>query len=186
MIRKIEPPVDFLRSPGVVFLFGGCKADDCGMLSRPVLNPPVRNGMSVRLTDANNETCLALRDTDQYTFDASASRWVPHPQHKCWMSGLVIKMCAPDKLKTSFNVTITGHYFECSSSFFKVAMRQTKSPKCEFAGKYNICKWSGVVEYGGLTTCVAECLCEGDDCHHVTIHIPKLYAEWDICEIVVK
>ena len=156
------------------------------VLSRPVLDPPVKKEMSVRLTDANNEICLALRDTDHYTFDASTSRWVPHPQHKCWMSGLVIKMCVPDKLKTSFTVTITGHRLACSSSYFKVAMRQTKSPKCEFAGKYNICKWSGVVESGGLTMCVAECLCEGDDCHHVTIHIPKLYAEWEICEIVVK
>ena len=33
MIGKIEPPVDFLRSPGVALLLGGCRADDCGSKS---------------------------------------------------------------------------------------------------------------------------------------------------------
>ena len=153
------------------------------VLSHPVLDPPVEKEVSVRLTDANNETCMALRDTDYYTFDATACQWLPQAQHECWMPGLVIKKCVPDKLK-SFTVTITGHHLECSYSHFTVRMRYTKSSECEFTGKY--CKWSGAVESGGLTTCVAVCLCEGDDCGHVTIHIPKLYAEWEICEIVVK
>ena len=33
MIRKIEPPVDFGRAPGIAVLPGGCRSDDCGRKS---------------------------------------------------------------------------------------------------------------------------------------------------------
>ena len=151
-----------------------------------VLDPPVKPEVSARLTDSNNETCLALADTDIYTFDESSGRWFPEPQHKCWLTGLVIKRCVPDTIKTSLTVTITGHHFTCSTSHFKVAMRQRKWPACDLAGLYRTCTWSAAIESGGLTTCVAACRCDGDDCKHVTIHIPESYEDWQICEINIQ
>ncbi|KAI0227373.1 hypothetical protein LSAT2_022171, partial [Lamellibrachia satsuma] len=151
-----------------------------------VLDPPVKMDMSTRLNDADNETCLALSDIDLYTFDAREERWFPRPQNKCFLPGLVIKRCVPVGMKTSFTVTITGYHLACSTAHFKVAVRQTKWSSCHLAGLYRNCRWSGAVETGGLTTCVAACRCDGDDCKHLTIHIPKLYEDWQICEINVN
>ena len=64
-----------------------------------VLDPPEKTGMSTRLNDADNETCLALSDMDLYTFDAREERWFPRPQNKCFLSGLVIKRCVPVVMK---------------------------------------------------------------------------------------
>ena len=33
MIRKIEPPEEFLKEHGVALLLGGCRSDDCGSKS---------------------------------------------------------------------------------------------------------------------------------------------------------
>ena len=154
--------------------------------AQPELDPSALMETSVRLNDADNETCLALTDADFYTFDASSSRWFPKPKNKCWLPGLVIRKSVPSTTKTSFTVTITGHHLTCSTSHFKVAMRQTKRPACKLAGEYRICKWTGAVQSGGLTTCVAACRCEGDDCRHVTIHIPHVNEEWELCEIDIE
>ena len=156
------------------------------MIGGYVLDPPVKTGMSARLNDADNQTCLALTDTEFYTFDAREERWFPRPQNKCVLSGLVIKRCVPAVVKTSFTVTIIGHHLACSTAHFKVAVRQTKWSSCHLAGLYRNCRWSGAVDAGGLTTCVAACRCDGDDCKHLTIHIPKLYEDWQICEINVN
>ena len=156
------------------------------VIGRYVLDPPMKTDMSIRLNDADNETCMALSDMDFYKFDARKERWFPRPENKCFLSGLVIKKCMPANMKTSFTVTITGHHLKCSTAHFKVAVRQTKRSSCHLAGLYRICKWSGAVEAGGLTTCVAACRCDGDDCKHLTIHIPKLYEGWQICEINVN
>ena len=156
------------------------------VIGRYVLDPPMKTDMSIRLNDADNETCLALSDMDFYKSDARKERWFPRPQNKCFLPGLVIKRCVPAKMKTSFTVTITGHHLECSTTHFKVALRQTKWSSCHLAGLYRICKWSGAVDAGGLTTCVAACRCDGDDCKHLTIHIPKLYEDWHICEININ
>ena len=156
------------------------------VIGRYVLDPPMKTDLSIRLNDADNETCLALSGMDFYTFDARKERWFPRPQNKCFLSGLIINRCVPAKMKTSFTVTITGHHLECSTAHFKVAVRQTKWSSCHLAGLYRICKWSGAVDAGGLTTCVAACRCDGDDCKHLTIHIPKLYEDWQICEINVN
>ena len=50
---------------------------------------------------------------------------------------------------------------------------------------YTTCTLSGV-DHGGLTTCVAKCLCDGKDCKHATIHIPEMHEDWEICEITVE
>ncbi|KAI0234890.1 hypothetical protein LSAT2_014709, partial [Lamellibrachia satsuma] len=120
-----------------------------------VLNPPVTTEMSVRLNDANNETCLALTDADYYSFDAGASYWTPEPQTQCWLPGLIIKRCVPDRIKTSFTVAITGHRLICSTSYFQVTVQQTTLPDCDIAGRYIDCEWGVAVESGALTTCVA-------------------------------
>ena len=153
-----------------------------------VVEVVVEPEMSVRLKDSDNRTCVALADTDRYTFLANSGVWFPHPKNACWLSGLVIKRCVPDAIKTSFTLTITGHHLTCSTSHFKVQMQQQSKPSaCHLAGKYRTCKWSGAAdETGALTTCVAECQCQGDDCKQLVVHIPKLYEDWKICEINIK
>ncbi|KAK2156951.1 hypothetical protein NP493_1913g00009 [Ridgeia piscesae] len=153
------------------------------MLGRYALEPPVKKEVSVLLNDADNGTCLALAETPHYKFDASDSHWLPHPRQDCWMSGLVIQRCVPDRMKTSFTLTITGHHLSCSTSHFKVGVRKTKWSGCALAGKFIMCKWGEAVMSGGLTTCKAACRCDGDDCKHVIVHFPQLYEEWRICEI---
>ena len=155
------------------------------VFGRYALDPPVETEMSVCLNDADNETCLALTDANRYTFDVSD--WFPRPENKCWFPGLVINKCVPDSIKTSFTVTITGHHLVCSTSHFRVTMRPTKWSGCLLTGLYRTCQWRAVtVGSGGLTTCVAECRCEGDDCKRMTVHIPKLYEDWKICEININ
>ena len=146
--------------------------------------PPVKKDMSARLIDRDDKTCMPLGDTDVYTFDAG--RWVPKPRDKCWFPGLVIKHLLPDTDATSFNVTITGHHITCSKSHFLVSMRYKNNPGCELAGAYRACDWHDAVQSGGLTKCALSCLCEGEDCKDVTIEIPRLYENWQICEIAIK
>ena len=151
------------------------------------MDPPVTTELSDLLTDADNTTCLSVADVDLYTVDTSSSRWLPPPQHVCWLPGLRIDLVVYDVTATSFTVTVTGHHLTCSTSHFKVAMRQTRWwSACESAGEYRTCTWSDAVQTGQLTTCVAACRCDGDDCSHVTILIPKKYKEWKICEIDVE
>ena len=156
--------------------------------SQPVLDPPVPMEKAVQLNDANNDTCLALAQMDMYTFSVSARRWAPQPRGKCVQPGLIIKKCVPDAIKASFTVMITGRHLVCSNSYVKVSIRHTKWPACEAAGLYRICKLSGTTGSGieGLITCFAKCTCGGDDCSHVTIHIPNLQEDWEICEISIE
>ena len=146
--------------------------------------PPVNMNISARLNDRDNTTCMPLGDTAIYTF--GGGRWVPQPRDKCWFPGMVIKQPVPDTNATKFNVTITGHHITCSKSHLLVSMRYTKKPGCELAGAYRACDWFDAVQSGGLTSCVASCLCEGEDCKDVTIEMPKLYENWQICEIDTK
>ena len=77
------------------------------------------------------------------------------------------------------------HGLVCNISHFEVMVRLTKGPLCPLAGEYIPCTLSGV-DHGGLTTCVAKCLCDGKDCKHATIHIPEMHEDWEICEITVE
>ena len=152
-----------------------------------MLDPPVKADMSAVLTDGNKETCLALGNADFYAFDAGTSRWSSEPQEKCWRPGLTIRTSVTACHKTPFKVTVTGQHLTCSTSHLEVAMRQTKwSSKCGFAGEFHRCKWNDVIESGSLITCVATCHCDGNDCRHVTINIPKKHEDWKICEIEIE
>ena len=157
------------------------------MSAPPVLDPPAKMQRSARLNDGNNDTCLSLASIDMYTFSTLSKKWNPQPQYVCLLSGLVIKKFVPDKLKASFTVSITGHGLVCADTHFAVAVRQAKWPSCEHAGLYRRCKMSRAVDSvtGGLITCVADCLCHGDDCKHATIHIPEKHEDWRICEIAI-
>ena len=143
---------------------------------------------AVQLNDDNNDTCLVLAQTDMYTWSAGARRWSPQPQGKCVHRGLVINRCVPEAIKTSFTVTITGRHLVCSIPDVIVSIRQTKWSYCETSGLYRKCELSGSIGSGsdGLTTCVAKCVCDGDDCKHVTIQIPKALELWEICEIDIN
>ena len=143
---------------------------------------------AVQLNDDSNDTCLVLAQTDMYTWSAGARRWSPQPQGKCVHRGLVINRCVPEAIKTSFTVTITGRHLVCSIPDVIVSIRQTKWSYCETSGLYRKCELSGSIGSGsdGLTTCVAKCVCDGDDCKHVTIQIPKALELWAICEIDIN
>ena len=153
--------------------------------AHPFLDPPVNMDVMRRLNDANTDTCLSLASADMYTFSALSSGWIPQPQDVCWFEGLAIQTHVPDQLKASFTIILTGHGLVCDNSHFNVMVRVTKSPLCPAAGEYIPCSLSGV-GHGGLTTCVAKCLCDGKDCKHATIHIPKMHEDWNICEITVE
>ncbi|KAK2160838.1 hypothetical protein NP493_1623g00036 [Ridgeia piscesae] len=151
----------------------------------PILNPPVTTEVMRRLIDANTDTCLSLASTDMYTFSALSNRWNLPFIDMCWFEGLVIQAHVPYHLKASFTVRITGHGLVCDNSYITVMVRRKKSPPCPTAGEYYECKLSRV-DHGGLTTCVAKCLCEGKDCKRATIQIPEMHEDWDICEISVE
>ena len=138
-----------------------------------------------RLNDAITDTCLSLASTDMYTFSALSGGWSPPPQDICWFEGLVIQAQVPDQLMASFTVRITGHGLVCDISHFEVMVRLTNGSLCPLAGEYTTCPMSSV-DHGGLTTCLAKCLCDGKDCKHATIHIPEMHENWKICEITVE
>ena len=138
-----------------------------------------------RLDDTNTDTCLSLASTDMYTFSALSGGWSPQPQDSCWFDGLVIQTQVPDQLKASFTVRITGHGLVCDISHIELVVQLTKSPLCSAAGEYTTCTLSGV-DHGGLTTCMAKCLCDGKDCKLATIHIQEMHEDWKICEITVE
>ena len=142
--------------------------------AHPFLDPPVNMDVMRRLNDANIDTCLSLASTDMYKFSALSSSWIPEPQDICWFEGLVIQTHVPDQLNASFTIRITGHDLVCDNSHFTVMVRLAKSPLCPAAGEYTPCTLSGVDD-GGLTTCVAKCLCDGKDCKHAIIHIPEMH-----------
>ena len=152
-----------------------------------VLDPPAKMEQLVHIYDDNNNTCLSLASTDMYIFSTLSQKWNLQPQHACMLSGLVIKKFVPEHQKASFTVSITGHGLVCADTHFAVAVRHTKWPSCEHAGLYRRCKMNRAVNSAteGLITCVAECLCNGDDCKHATIHIPAKHEDWRICEITV-
>ena len=153
--------------------------------AHPFLDPPVTMEVMRRLNDANTDTCLSLASTDMYTYSTLSKRWSLPSRNMCWFDGLRIQAQVPDKLKASFTVRITGHGLICDNVHCAVMVRLTKSPPCPIAGAYYPCTLSGV-DQGGLTTCVAKCLCDGKDCKHATILIPEKYEDWKICEITVE
>ena len=149
------------------------------------LDPPVPATKAVHLIDGDTATCLALAQMDMYTYSASVRRWAPQPRGKCVHPGLTIRRRVPDAMKTSFTVTITGRHLVCSNSHVKVSTRQSVWSYCETAGRYRTCRLSGTTapRNGDLSSCVAKCTCDGDDCQHVTIHIPNMQETWELCEI---
>ena len=139
----------------------------------------------MRLDDADSATCLDLTHIDHCTFETSSSGWFQEPQHDCGIAGLVIVVSLPNKAKTPVTDKITGHRLVCSESHFRVIVGQHTLPDCVVAGKYDLCKPGGPTESEGLITYAATCVCEGDDCRHVTIQIPKTHEDWKICELPV-
>ena len=99
-------------------------------------------------------------------------------------------MDVPNEIKTAFSVEITGNQLVCAESSFSVHVRRQKrnTAGCAIAGEYDLCKFSGPAVPGdkGLVTCAASCLCDGNDCNHVIIEIPKKYDGWKICEITLR
>ena len=155
------------------------------MSALPKLDPQVKNEVSVRLVNDNNKTCMALSKANIY-FSKHHDHFVPVPKDSCFQRGLVIKRCVPSSIKRSFSVAITGR-LDCSSSLLEVAMKETKSSH-ECRGVYHVCKLSDATKSGdGLTTCVAECRCSGDDCSSIAINIEQYNDEWKwkICEITL-
>ena len=156
--------------------------------SLPVLDPPVTMEKAIHLNDDNNDTCLVLAQTDMYMWSAGAQRWFPERRGKCFHRGLSITRCVPEAIQASFTVTITGRHLVCSNSNVNVLLGKTNWSQCETSGVYRKCILSGITESGsnGLTTCVAKCGCDGEDCKHVTIHIPNAEELCEICEIDIK
>ena len=152
-----------------------------------VCDPPLTTEAA---TCINNGTgaCLVLADIRFYTFDASTGRWSPPSLNNCWLPGLVVTTQLPNKTMTSFTVAITGNGLICSTSYIEVAMRRRKwASPCDIVGEYTTCKWAGANEGGeGRTKCVAKCRCDGDDCSHVTVHIPQAHEGWEICTITFE
>ena len=150
------------------------------------VDPPMTLAKSAQLVDANDDTCVTLNNSPMYVY--SVGRWKPQPQAKCWFSDLSIKRRVPEAIKASFTVTITGRRLVCSTSHVDVALEITKSSGCELSGIYRKCTLSGPTTTGKevLTTCSAECACNGDDCKYVIINIAKLVESWELCEIGIK
>jgi len=158
-------------------------------LTPPRSDPPMLWHLLKRLIDTDSNTCLDLAHANYYTFVASDSHWVPKPQDNCWLEGLVFKVDVPNEIKTAFSVEITGHQLVCAESRFSVNVNRQKrnTAGCAIAGEYDLCKFSGPAVSGenDLVTCAASCLCDGNDCSHVTIEIPGKYDGWKICEITL-
>ena len=155
----------------------------------PELDPPVTRDVSIRLIDANNDTCLIMKDTDMYTFSSSMGQWLPQPRNACWRSGLVIKSRVPDNIYASFTVKITGHRLVCSMSHLKIMTRHTDLSNCGLvSGSYHICKLSGDtgLNPASLTTCVAECQFTKNKTKYVIVEIPNKHEGWKLCEISIK
>ena len=107
----------------------------------PELDPPVSKDVSIRLIDANNDTCLIMKDTDMYTFSSTMGQWLPQPKNACWRSGLVIKTRVLDNITATFRVKITGHQLACSTPHIKIMTTYTDLSECGLvSGSYHICK----------------------------------------------
>ena len=172
----------YIGLDGNVFMF-------CFVVAiHPVLDPPASVERSMLLYDKNNATCLILDETDMYVFSATTGRWAPEPQWKCFQDGLVIKMNVPEAIKMSFSVAITGRNIVCSQPHIEVLVRKTAWSQCEIDGRYLICQLGTATgpENGGLTSCVAKCTCDGEDCEHVYVQIPNVQEQWEICEIDIN
>ena len=75
----------------------------------------------------------------------------------------------------------------CANSHMTVMVRLEKEPPCPVAGPHSPCKLRGVSNDGSdLITCVAECHCDGKDCKHVTIYIPKKHEDWELCDVHIE
>ena len=154
-------------------------------LPQPAFAPPAPHGVRALVNDANNDTCISLSQTDMYTFSSIDRSWTPQPRTKCWLNGLVIKKRVPDKMKSHFSVVITGRRLVCSNLRLSVMFTRIANPSCEMSGHYRPCKINEATQSGDLTTCSAKCMCEGEDCKHVMIHIPSKQDDWEMCEIAV-
>ena len=121
-----------------------------------------------------------------YTYSQQLSHFVPFPENRCFLDGLVIKRCVPESIKRAFSVTIIGR-LDCSSSDIMLMMKRNKTDTTCEGGWRHVCKLRDVTkpEDGRLTTCVAECRCKGDDCRTLTIHISSYEDTWNwtFCEI---
>ena len=155
-------------------------------LPQPGFDPPAPYEARALLNDANNDTCISLSQTDMYAFSPSDRYWTPQPPAGCFLRGLVITKRVPDAIKAAFSVVITGRRLVCSTLRLKVMFRRIVNPLCEMSGRYRYCKPNEATQSGNLTTCSAKCMCEGDECKHVTIHIPTEQDDWELCEIIVK
>ena len=149
------------------------------------LDPPAPLAVRDLLDDANSDTCISLSQTDMYIFSPSDRCWTPQPRVACWLSGLVIKKRVPDAIKKAFSVVITGRRLVCSNLRLMVRFEHVVNPSCEMTGRYRKCVMDESSQSGGLTTCSAECRCEGDDCKHVMIQIPNKQDDWKVCEITI-
>ena len=143
---------------------------------------------AIQLNDGSNDTCLVLAQTDMYTWSVGAQRWFPQRRGKCFHRGLIITRCVPEAIQASFTVTITGRHLVCSNSNMYVLIGKTNWSQCVTSGVYRKCTLSGNAESGrnSLTTCIATCICDGEDCKHLTIYIPNSPELWEICEIDIK
>ena len=151
-----------------------------------VCDPPLTTEVTTRMNTSAG-ACLVLADIRFYTFDASTGRWLPPSQNNCWFPGLVITTPVPEQTTTSFTVTITGNDLICSTSHFTVSVRRRKwSSSCDIVGEYTTCKWDGANMGEDGRMCIAKCSCDGDDCSHVTVHIPQAHEGWEICTIGVS
>ena len=151
----------------------------------PKLDPPVKEITAIRLIDGDINTCMQLLSANMYMFSQPLGEYVPAPKHVCFRRGLVVKKCVPSNITRSFSVAITGR-LDCFNRGIKLLMKLDKTQlKCG-TGWYHRCKMTDAKSgEGGLTTCVAECRCEGKECSSLDVHIEDYKDEWNwkICEI---
>jgi len=160
---------------------------DVAVSTPPQFDPPVTNETAFRLIDDNNETCVQLSTANMYTFSTRLGSFFPPPQDICFLPGLAVKTWVPKCIKHSFSVTITGRRVVCSDSLIELLMKEDKSQlKCG-GGGYHKCKLSDATKSGdgGMSTCVGECRCDGENCRSLQINIEEYKEEWNwsICEI---
>ena len=152
----------------------------------PVFDPPAPYDVRALLNDANNDTCISLSETDMYAFSPIDRFWTPQPSASCFLKGLVITKRVPDAIKTAFSVEIIGRRLTCSNLRLKVMFERIENPSCEMSGHYRACTTNEATQSGDLTSCSAKCMCEGEECKQLTIHIPSKQDDWELCEIDIK
>ena len=146
--------------------------------------------LAIRLVDGDNNTCMQVSTANMYTLSTHLGHFVPRPQDSCFRPGLSIKRCVPAHIKHSFSVTVTGRRLVCSSSLIELLLKHDKSQlKCG-AGRHHRCQLRDATTSGGggLTACVGECRCDGEDCSSLQVNIGMYKDEWNwsICEISLR